>query len=388
MKTPLRVFALALLLSVLVHLTMLGSGLLPDAVIELPPDQALRKIDVKMQALALDTPAPPAVPTARLRPVGPAGGAVTHHPAARKHKRKRDASGAQARTDTVADKAAEHPAELADASQPATESSKRAEASMPEAEPPASKPEEHAKAAEASAPGASNNDRPAGYLTPASALHRFPARAKLGYQTFYNGAMVGSGGLDWQQDGHRYTLEIRFNPLVGGNRRYLSQGQLGKQGLQPDSLQAWVGQDAKESARFDWSAGMLHFGDQGDKEVALRSGAQDVFSLAFQLGLKGGQLGTAPLQITTGKKVYDYPMTPSGETDYDTGSGKIRVIVFRAKGEDDITEFWLAPDFSNLPVRISRIDKSKRVELRAVLINVDGTEQWRLPARPMTRNNR
>jgi hypothetical protein len=81
-------------------------------------------------------------------------------------------------------------------------------------------------------------------------------------------------------------------------------------------------------------------------------------------------------------------MTPSGETDYDTGSGKIRVIVFRAKGEDDITEFWLAPDFSNLPVRISRIDKSKRVELRAVLINVDGTEQWRLPARPMTRNNR
>ena len=388
MKTSLRVFALALLLSVLVHLTMLGSGLLPDAVIELPPDQALRKIDVKMQALALDAPPPPVVPTARLLPLGPAAGSVSHHPAAKRRKPKRDASGVQAKADTVADKAAEHPADLADASQPATESSKRAQASMPEAEHPASKPEKHAKAEEASAAAASNNDRPAGYLTPASALHRFPARAKLGYQTFYNGAMVGSGGLDWQQDGHRYTLEIRFNPLVGGNRRYLSQGQLGKQGLQPDSLQAWVGQEAKESAHFDWSAGMLHFGDQGDKEIALRSGAQDVFSLAFQLGLKGGQLGTAPLQITTGKKVYEYPMTPSGETDYDTGSGKIRVIVFRAKGEDDITEFWLAPDFSNLPVRISRIDKSKRVELRAVLINVDGTEQWRLPARPMTRNNR
>lgn len=388
MKTSLRVFALALLLSVLVHLAMLGSGLLPDAVIELPPDQALRKIDVKMQALALDTPASPAVPTARLLPVGPAGGAVAHHPAARKHKPKRDASGAKAKADTVVDKAAEHPAELADASQPATENSKRAEASMPEAEQPASKPEKHAKTAEASAAAASNNDKPAGYLTPANPLHRFPARAKLGYQTFYNGAMVGSGGLDWQHDGQHYTLEIRFNPLVGGNLRYLSQGGLDKHGLQPDSLQAWRGSEAKESARFDRSAGVLYFGEEGNKEVALRAGAQDVFSLAFQLGLKGGQLGSAPLQITTGKKVYDYPMTPSGETDYDTGSGKIRVIVFRAKGEDDITEFWLAPDFSNLPVRISRIDKSKRVELRAVLINIDGTEQWRLPARPMTRNNR
>ncbi|WP_287881385.1 DUF3108 domain-containing protein [Aquitalea sp.] len=388
MKKPLRVFVLALLASVLVHLAMLGSGLLPDAVIELPPDQALRKIDVKMQALALDAPAPPAVPTARLLPAGPAPGTVSHHPAAKKRKPKREASGPQARADRAQDKQADTTAEMADASQPAAESSKTTEASAATAEHVAAKAEKHAKAEEASTPVASSTDKATGYLYPASTLHRFPARAKLGYQTFYNGAMVGSGGLDWQHDGQRYTLEIRFNPLVGGNLRYLSQGSLDKHGLQPDSLQAWRGSDAKESARFDHAASVLHFGEQGDKEVALRAGAQDVFSLAFQLGLKGGQLGSAPLQITTGKKVYDYPMTPSGETDYDTGSGKIRVIVFRAKGEDDITEFWLAPDFSNLPVRISRIDKSKRVELRAVLINVDGTEQWRLPARPMTRNNR
>lgn len=388
MKTPLRVFVLALLASVLVHLAMLGSGLLPDAVIELPPDQALRKIDVKMQALALEAQQAPAVPTARLLPVGPAAGSVSHHPAAKKRKPKRDASGPLAKAAPAADKQPDNPSEVADASQPVTETDKTAAASASTAEHAAAKPEKHAKEEAASTPVASSADKPAAYLTPASPLHRFPRQAKLGYQTFYNGAMVGSGGLDWQHDGHHYTLEIRFNPVIGGNRRYVSQGQLNQHGLQPDSLQAWVGQEAKESARFDHAAGVLHFGDHGDKEVALRAGAQDVFSLALQLGLKGGQLGSAPLQITTGKKVYDYPMTPSGETDYDTGSGKIRVIVFRAKGEDDITEFWLAPDFSNLPVRISRIDKSKRVELRAVLINVDGTEQWRLPARPMTRNNR
>jgi hypothetical protein len=108
MKTSLRVFALALLLSVLVHLAMLGSGLLPDAVIELPPDQALRKIDVKMQALALDTPAPPAVPTARLLPVGPAGGAVASSGSQKAQAQTRCFRRA-GQGGAVADKAAEHP---------------------------------------------------------------------------------------------------------------------------------------------------------------------------------------------------------------------------------------------------------------------------------------
>lgn len=387
MKSSLRIFILALLASLLLHVAMLGSGLLPETAIELPPDQALRKIDVKMQALQLEQAAPPATPTARLLPSGPATAAAAH-----KTKRKRDASAAHAKAKQHPPAAAEQAAETEDASQPVAEQANHHQP-VAASEPAAAhaektdKAEQHERAVEASAPAANAADRPAGYLSPATALHRFPAQAKLGYQTFYNGAIVGTGSLNWQHGPNSYTLEIRFNPVIGGNRRYLSQGQLNQHGLQPDSLQAWVGQEAKESARFDWAGGTLHFGDQGDKEIALRAGAQDVFSLAFQLGLKGGQLGSAPLQITTGKKVYDYPMTPSGETDYDTGSGKIRVIVFRAKGEDDITEFWLAPDFANLPVRISRTDKSKRVELRAVLINIDGTEQWRLPARPMTRNN-
>jgi hypothetical protein len=387
MKSSLRIFILALLASLLLHVAMLGSGLLPETAIELPPDQALRKIDVKMQALQLDQAAPPATPTARLLPSGPARMATGH-----KAKRKRDASAAHVKAEQHPPAAAEQAAGTEDASQPVIEQAKSHEpvaASAPVAThaEKTDKTDQHERAVEASTPAASVADRPAGYLSPATALRRFPAQAQLGYQTFYNGAMVGTGSLNWQHGPNSYTLEIRFNPVIGGNRRYLSQGQLNQHGLQPDSLQAWVGHEAKESARFDWAGGMLHFGDQGDKEIALRAGAQDVFSLAFQLGLKGGQLGSAPLQITTGKKVYEYPMTPSGETDYDTGSGKIRVIVFRAKGEDDITEFWLAPDFANLPVRISRTDKSKRVELRAVLINIDGTEQWRLPARPMTRNN-
>jgi len=330
------------------------------------------------------------VPTARLLPAGALPGSASAKALAKKHKPKRDASGVQAKAQAASDNVAEQQASAPEASQPVADTGKTAvaEASAAAVEHAATKQEQHASKQAASAAVASSTDKPAGYLTPASTLHRFPAQAKLGYQTFYNGAMVGSGSLNWQHDSHSYTLEIRFNPVIGANLRYLSQGELNQHGLQPDSLQAWRGNDARESARFDWAASMLHFGDQGDKTVALRAGAQDVFSLAFQLGLKGGQLGNAPLQITTGKKVYDYPMTPSGETDYDTGSGKIRVIVFRAKGEDDITEFWLAPDFANLPVRISRTDKSKRVELRAVLINIDGNEQWRLPPQPMRRNNK
>ena len=52
-----RLILLALALSLAIHLGVLGSGLLPEVQLELPPDQDLRSISVKMQALDADEPA-------------------------------------------------------------------------------------------------------------------------------------------------------------------------------------------------------------------------------------------------------------------------------------------------------------------------------------------
>ncbi|WP_337883643.1 DUF3108 domain-containing protein [Chromobacterium haemolyticum] len=375
-----RLILLALALSLAIHLGVLGSGLLPEVRLELPPDQDLRDISVKMQALDADEPA--AKPAqqgavAQLRPAAPKPAPAK--PAAKKA----EASAPQAASEPVVAQAL--PSKKA-SSAPAAEP--KPDASMPSAENKiaSSAPVADNMAAnekdEASAPTAeaAADD---GYLHPKSKLRGFPRQATLGYQVFYGSAMLGTGTLDWSRGDGGYRLDINAAPFIGPKLRYLSEGRFkNKTGLLPDSLQAWRGGQVKESAHFDYNAGQLRYGDQGDKLLDLKPGAQDVFSLAFQLGLKGGELGPEPIQITTGKKVYEYPMHPSGEADYDTGAGKIRVIVFRAQGDGDINEFWLAPEFSNLPVRIQRIDKDKRIDLRAVRIDVNGAPQWKLPPQP------
>lgn len=375
-----RLILLALALSLAIHLGVLGSGLLPEVRLELPPDQDLRDISVKMQALDADEPAAKLAQqgaVAQLRPAAPKPAPAK--PAAKKA----EASAPQAASEPVVAQA--QPSKNA-SSAPAAEP--KPDASMPSAENKiaSSAPVADNMAAnnkdEASAPTAeaAADD---GYLHPKSKLRGFPRQATLGYQVFYGSAMLGTGTLDWSRGDGGYRLDINATPFIGPKLRYLSEGRFkSKTGLLPDSLQAWRGGQVKESAHFDYNAGQLRYGDQGDKLLDLKPGAQDVFSLAFQLGLKGGELGAEPIQITTGKKVYEYPMHPSGEADYDTGAGKIRVIVFRAQGDGDINEFWLAPEFSNLPVRIQRIDKDKRIDLRAVRIDVNGAPQWKLPPQP------
>ncbi|NHR04081.1 DUF3108 domain-containing protein [Chromobacterium haemolyticum] len=372
-----RLILLALALSLAIHLGVLGSGLLPEAALELPPDQDLRDISVKMQALDADEPAAKTArqgAVAQLRPAAPKPSQTKPKPAAKKA----EASAPQAASEPVVAQAQPSaPAAEAkpDASMPSAES--KIASSAPVADNIAANDKD-----EASAPmtEAAADD---GYLHPKSRLRGFPRQATLGYQVFYGSAMLGTGTLDWSRGDGGYRLDINASPFIGPRLRYLSEGRFkSKAGLLPDSLQAWRGGQVKESAHFDYNAGQLRYGDQGDKLLDLKPGAQDVFSLAFQLGLKGGELGPEPIQITTGKKVYEYPMRPSGEADYDTGAGKIRVIVFRAQGDGDINEFWLAPEFSNLPVRIQRIDKDKRIDLRAVRIDVNGAPQWKLPPQP------
>ncbi|MGL6070041.1 DUF3108 domain-containing protein [Craterilacuibacter sp.] len=242
--------------------------------------------------------------------------------------------------------------------------------------------------AEASAASAqtASPETPSGYLQPAEAISRFPDQATLLYHAYYGAAMVGGGEISWLREGRRYRIEARIKGLFGPTLRYLSQGSIVKRGLQPDSYQAFRNDTLREHARFDHDAQRLDYGDKEEKSTPLENGAQDVLSLAFQLALNGADLGETPTQITTGKKVYRYPLKAAGESDYDTEAGKMRIALVRASKDGDVNEYWLAPDFANLPVRILRADREKSLELRAYQIDIDGSPIWKLPPRKMRKN--
>ncbi len=380
----LRPLLLALTLSLFVHLLLLGheAWQLPLAV---PQEQALRPLTAtlkKMQLTDAGTQQTSAAKTtAALAPRKPAPKAShsTTPDAKPDNKQAASAPTGQPLPALALDEpsAQKEPAKLAS----------QADTIPPRlAETLAELDKLNASAPEASAPPAVKQEVPTGYMQPQNAITRFPDQATLYYHAYYGAAMVGGGQIIWQRSGASYRIEARIKGLFGPALRYLSEGRVSQKGLRPDSYQAFRNDTLREHARFDYDAQRLDYGDKEAKSTQLEKGAQDVLSLAFQLALNGADLGDMPTQITTGKKVYSYPLKAAGETDYDTDEGRMRVALVRASKDGDVNEYWLAPDFANLPVRILRADRDKSLELRAYQIDIDGSAIWKLPPRKMRKN--
>jgi hypothetical protein len=210
-------------------------------------------------------------------------------------------------------------------------------------------------------------------------LARFPDAARLEYALLSSGLQLGRGEMNWQRSGGDYRIVTTVKPLIGPTLRYEVHGEVGRNGLQPQRFSASRNEQPREYAQFDWAAGVLNYGDKEAKQAPLQPGALDWLSLAFELGLRGEQPGAATRQVTTGKKVYQFALQLAGETDFEAGGGTLRAVVLRARNDKDLIEFWLAPDFANLPIRIMRVDNDKRFELRATLIEFNGAVVWTPP---------
>lgn len=335
---------LALLLSLLLHLGLLSSGVLPS----FAPVQDSKLQPIKMQLTPMELGSAPAAP----KPVAvkpDKGTQIATLPS-------------RVRAATVAPKKAD--ASVAAANQQQI-------ASAPHAEASASAPQ-----TEAEAPAGDNQPRN-GYLVARSHRKRFPTKVSLRYQVYYGALMAGLATIHWEHAAGHYRLETTITPIFGPQLRYQSEGEISPAGLKPDSYTAWRNDTPRERAHFDWDNQRLNYGDDGNQSVALQAGAQDILSLIYQLALKGAS--HPPVQITTGKKVYQYPLAPSGEADFDTGAGKIHALVFRAEGDGDRTEFWLARDFANQPIRIIRTDSKMKLDMRVTDISINDAAEWHLP---------
>jgi hypothetical protein len=345
-----RSLLLALLLSLLLHLLLLGSGLLPP--LSMQEEKALQPIRMQLASMTL-TPAPaaaspaPAAATGEVQ-VSPQPALLSRSAVAnRKNQSSAAKASASAEKTTVRDASAA-----------------RAEASAP----------------------AGNTPQHEIRLTDRLHHKNFPVHAKLHYQVFYGAFLAGSASIDWQRDGERYRLSNQITSVIGQRMRYQSEGSIGSAGLKPENYTAWRNDEQREHARFDWKNAQLEYGDGESKNTRLDTGAQDILSLIYQLALKGA--AHPPVQITTGKQVYRYPLAPTGEAELDTGAGKIRALVFHAQGEDSQTEFWLAPGFANQPVRIIFTNSKMKLDLRVTDIEIDQSLQWHQPKQQTRKNNR
>nr|MBP8814685.1 DUF3108 domain-containing protein [Laribacter sp.] len=196
---------------------------------------------------------------------------------------------------------------------------------------------------------------------------QFPPAARLTYEVYYGALLAGLAEFDWQQDNGRYRLEVRLRPVFGKRLGYLSEGRITAGGLTPDRFEARKGGELREQAEFDYQAGILRYGrDLPLQETALQAGAQDIVSVAFQIALRGAAAFAEPVQVTTGKKVYRYPLEAVGESPISVGDREINSILVKSQARGDTLEFWLAPDYHNLPLRIRFRDDDKTIDQRLI----------------------
>jgi hypothetical protein len=208
----------------------------------------------------------------------------------------------------------------------------------------------------------------------AAAAGELPAEARIAYDVLYGDGQfrVGRAEQRWHAESGRYELQTDLVPVLGPRIRYLSTGRLTDRGLVPESFAEYRGSDKTPHSRadFDWAQMQVRYGKGGDLHSApLERGAQDVNALAFQLAWLGDQ-ARGTVQVTTGKKVGRYSFSSGGRMMVTVNGQRTEVQPWRSTQGADRTEVWVAPQFSNLPVRVVQVDDDKQLQLVARQVTI------------------
>lgn len=206
-----------------------------------------------------------------------------------------------------------------------------------------------------------------------------PREATIAFSLILGNIQVGEALQTWSRDGHGYRLRIVME-TTGAARMFkqltviqTSAGGFYAGGLRPRMFTfEQTGRDTSNTI-FDWKQMKLTL-DRGAKrrEFALEPGAQDVLSLAYQLGAVG-EAQPGEVAVASGKNFYRNTLEWVGETTVRTYRGEVRTLHVRTTGREQTTEIWLAPDMENLPVRIMFTDRNgTAMQLLAERIEVDG----------------
>lgn len=223
-------------------------------------------------------------------------------------------------------------------------------------------------------------DRPYHTIAPAS-KPPFPHDALLRYQ----GPLSITGSMHFQRDEKTYRIETQFN-IPFNKMEFISEGKIEENKLIPLKYTHKRKGKVYASAIFDYDTQTAHYGKGSvpNQQYAMNGRQLDYFSWAWQMSINGGII-TEDVQLTNGKKVYFQPAITSGDvigekSELDTGEGKIRLVTLNIEREKthkkDEISYGFAPDFANIPARVTFNDGKTQYELNIFGIELDGQKYW------------
>lgn len=222
-------------------------------------------------------------------------------------------------------------------------------------------------------------------LTPvaaSSAPSAVPKRVELTVSVEARGLTVGEGRDVFEHDGRRYSVTTEAR-TVGVARLFKkvdekreSRGAITSEGLRPSMFRQERNGKAPNVATFDWDKRTLTLDEGGDVEtVPLAPATFDQTSLAYAyVFAEPPTAGKFGVHVTDGKRVVDYELAFVGRERIETAMGTLDTLHYRKVlvGDDRRGfEFWIAPAWYRLPVRIRIVEKDgTAIDSQVVKIDV------------------
>lgn len=194
-----------------------------------------------------------------------------------------------------------------------------------------------------------------------------------------NGSKIGQTRIHYQsRDDGSYTIESESEAkglvslFVSGKLIQRSEGSVTEAGLRPSSFLYQYGSASKaQRANFDWrnESITLETG-KGSQVIPLPGDSQDLVSFMYQF-MFIPPLQEMQLNITNGKRLKAYGYSFVGEEDLSTKIGMLRVMHLENINDDgdEKNEIWLAVDYRFLPVKIRKTEKDGSV-IEQVMTNI------------------
>lgn len=209
---------------------------------------------------------------------------------------------------------------------------------------------------------------------PAPAVHSgdpfsLPPSATMVYTAYINGMRNQDSQIRWFSDGSHYRLDVEIPLPFVGTFSYRSMGNIDDYGLAPVRYEEARGKKASVATNFNRDARQTISFSRVTTELPLPAGAQDRFSLLWQLvSLVRG----APQRDTPGvTRVFYVADTDQGESwriqtlgeesiELPQGWVNARHFLRLPRHEDDARklEVWLAEDLGWVPVKIRQTEPS------------------------------
>jgi hypothetical protein len=219
---------------------------------------------------------------------------------------------------------------------------------------------------------------------PALPVKQLPPRVDLAYSAFLgtHGFLIGQAVYRLDHAGNDYTIstvaEARglASLFFHGQGRATSIGTITPTGLQPTSFsiaRTGTSNDRKESATFDWEAGMVLLNE--DKSAPLELPTFDPLVVLWQFYFAPPETDEMQFNIATTRKVYHYGFRRDGAETIALPFGDVETQIWKRQNGDGAidAQVWLAPSLHYVAVKVRLSNARATVELLLDSIRVDET---------------